>query len=196
MPSLGWVCLQRWFLRLAWTCWTNVSRSDQDYSVRQCLLRSTEVRCEFFRSLRILEDLECNFWKTDVKSWGESVNVLSQYSDSSQAMKMRMMCIPTCSGKTVLMTPSRMTMTSLLFKLGNWSISKSIARPALLVSLPVDRKIMIFSIQQKMVVWGWPIFMHDTTQWGMMERLVPITGMSAQNMATLKRQRSKTSCPK
>merc|ERR550525_1848912 len=76
----------------------------------QCLLRSTEVRCEFFRSSRILEDLECNFWKTDVKS---------------------------CSGKTVLMTPSKMTMTSLLFKLGNWSISKSIASPALLVSLPI-----------------------------------------------------------
>merc|ERR1719209_2691815 len=106
------VCVQRWFLPLAWTVgpFDNVSRSDQDSPVRQCLLRSTEVRCEFFRSLRILEDLECNFWKTDVKS---------------------------CSGKTVLMTPSRMTMTSLLFKLGNWSISKSIARPALLVSLPI-----------------------------------------------------------
>ena len=50
--------------------------------------------------------------------------------------KVTMRGILTCSGKTVLMTPSRMTMTSLLFKLGNWSISKSIARPALLVSLP------------------------------------------------------------
>lgn len=41
--------------------------ADQNVSC-QCLLRSTEVRCEFFRSFRILEDLECNFWKTDVKS--------------------------------------------------------------------------------------------------------------------------------
>ena len=35
------------------------------------------------------------------------------------------------------MTPSRMTMTSLLLREGNWSISNSIARPALLVSLPI-----------------------------------------------------------
>lgn len=55
--------------------------------------------------------------------------------------KMTMRGIPTCSGKTVLMTPSRMTMTSLLFKLANWSISKSIARPALLVSLPGGQRI-------------------------------------------------------
>jgi len=118
MPSLGsvCVCLQRWLLlgyvlvRLTTSQFQLLSRSVKDSSMRQCLRRSTEVRCEFFRSLRILEDLECNFWKTDVKS---------------------------CSGKTVLMTPSRITMTSLLFKLGNWSISKSIARPALLVSLPI-----------------------------------------------------------
>ena len=52
--------------------------------------------------------------------------------------------IPTCSGKTVLMTPSRTTMTSLLFNVGNWSISKSIARPALLVSLPDDQSLRTF----------------------------------------------------
>ena len=50
----------------------------------------------------------------------------------------------TCSGKTVLMTPSRTTMTSLLFNVGNWSISKSIARPALLVSLPDDQSLRTF----------------------------------------------------
>ena len=80
-----------------------------------------------------LDDLECNLRKTDVKSW---------------------------SGKIVLIAPSRMTITSLLLRLGNWerimviktllmmklmillktpftwSISKSMANPALLVSLP------------------------------------------------------------
>ena len=75
-----------------------------------CILRSAEVRCDSFRSSLIRDEFECSFLK---------------------------MVSNLCSGKTVWMIPSRMTMTSRLLRAWYCSMSNSMWRPSLLVSLPI-----------------------------------------------------------
>ena len=74
------------------------------------LLRSECFLCEFLSSFLTRLDLECNFWKIVLKS---------------------------CSWNRVSRMPSSITIPSLLFKTGCWSMSKSIVIPDLEVSEPI-----------------------------------------------------------
>ena len=74
------------------------------------LLRSECFLCEFLSSFRTRLDLECNFWKIVLKS---------------------------CSWNRVSRMPSSITIPSLLFKTGCWSMSKSMVIPDLEVSDPI-----------------------------------------------------------
>ena len=74
------------------------------------LLRSECFLCEFLSSFLTRLDLECNFWKIVLKS---------------------------CSWNRVSRMPSSITIPSLLFKTGCWSMSKSMVIPDLEVSEPI-----------------------------------------------------------
>ena len=74
------------------------------------LLRSECFLCEFLSSFRTRLDLECNFWKIVLKS---------------------------CSWNKVSRMPSSITIPSLLFKTGCWSMSKSMVMPDREVSEPI-----------------------------------------------------------
>ena len=74
------------------------------------LLRSECFLCEFLSSFLTRLDLECNFWKIVLKS---------------------------CSWNRVSRMPSSITIPSLLFKTGCWSMSKSMVMPDLEVSEPI-----------------------------------------------------------